>query len=100
MQRITTVCSLHPWHTFVLLAYPATFMLLSIFLAFGAPLLASAMSSRHRSEYRVRPSGVKKSMEIRGLQRLENQTLTGGANFPRDGIHGVNIGSWFVFGEF
>jgi hypothetical protein len=96
MQRIFTVFQLR---TFVSLASP-TFMLFSIFLAFGAPLLASAMSSRHFAEHRVRQSRIKKNMEIRGLQRLNNETLAGRVNFPSGGINGVNLGSWFVFGGF
>lgn len=39
-------------------------------------------------------------MDTRGLRRLANETLVGKRSiFPSNGIKGVNIGSWFVFGE-
>lgn len=38
-------------------------------------------------------------MDMRGLRRLANETLAGRSVFPTSGIRGVNIGSWFVFGE-
>lgn len=37
-------------------------------------------------------------MDMRGLSRLHNETLAGRAVFPSSGIHGVNLGAWFVFG--
>jgi hypothetical protein len=36
--------------------------------------------------------------EMHGLSRLLNGTLAGRATFPNEGIHGVNLGSWLVFG--
>ena len=38
------------------------------------------------------------SRDMRGLSRLLNGTLAGRATFPSEGIHGVNLGSWLVFG--
>lgn len=38
-------------------------------------------------------------MDMRGLSRLRNETLTGRAIFPTGGFKGVNLGAWFVFGE-
>lgn len=38
-------------------------------------------------------------MDMRGLSRLRNETLTGRAIFPSGGFKGVNLGAWFVFGE-
>lgn len=37
--------------------------------------------------------------DMRGLSRLANTTLTGRSIFPTGGFRGVNVGSWFVFGE-
>ncbi|EJD36695.1 glycoside hydrolase [Auricularia subglabra TFB-10046 SS5] len=36
-------------------------------------------------------------VDMTGLNRLKNSTISGRAIFPSNGIRGVNLGAWFVF---
>lgn len=75
-------------------------MLLQTLLTLGGPLLAFAATSHETSHHIRNHQEVKKTMDMRGLQRLRNSTLAGRTEaFPTNGITGVNLGAWFVFGE-
>lgn len=74
-------------------------MLFATLFALAAPLSAWAAASPDASHEIHNRREMKRTMDMRGLQRLRNATLAGRTEaFQTNGITGVNLGAWFVFG--